>query len=122
MKTGTNNQPNYEAYPQKRRLLHGVTQSALTTIIYTSVQLLRVRRGQKDIAAAVLEEMVGGPNRSQSRIFARAGTNYDFRKTLVENGLVACEKNGKRSMKIRVTEKGRTFLQHYHVCNELLPC
>ena len=52
---------------------------------------------------------------------ALAGTNYEFRKIVLDNGLVECEKTGKRSTRMRVTEKGRMFLTHYRVCNELLP-
>jgi predicted transcriptional regulator len=101
--------------------LHRDTQSASTTIIYAEVRLLCVRRGTKDIAAAVLEEVVKGPNLAPGRIFARAGTNYEFRKVILNNGLVEYQKTGKRNTRMRVTEKGRTFLQHYRVCNELLP-
>jgi predicted transcriptional regulator len=73
------------------------------------------------MAAAVLEEVIKGPNLAPSRIFARAGTNYEFRKVILDNGLVECQKTGNRNTKMRVTERGRTFLQHYRLCNELLP-
>jgi predicted transcriptional regulator len=80
-----------------------------------------MRRGTKEIAAAVLEEVVKGPNLAPGRIFARAGTNYEFRKIILDNGLVMCEKAGKRNIRMRVTEKGRLFLTHHRICNELLP-
>lgn len=80
-----------------------------------------MRRDTKEIAAAVLEEVVKGPNLAQGRIFARAGTNYEFRKIILNNGLVQCERTGKKSTRMRVTEKGRMFLTHYRICNELLP-
>jgi predicted transcriptional regulator len=80
-----------------------------------------MRRGTKEIAAAVLEEVIKGPNLAPGRIFARAGTNYEFRKIVMDNGLVQREKTGKGSTRLHVTEKGRMFLTHYRVCNELLP-
>jgi predicted transcriptional regulator len=74
-----------------------------------------------DIAADVLEEVIKGPNLAPGRIFARAGTNYEFRRIILDNGLVECEKTGKRNTRMRITEKGRTFLQHYRLCKDLLP-
>jgi predicted transcriptional regulator len=68
-----------------------------------------------------LEQIVKSPNVAPSRVFARAGINYFFAKTLVENDLIKSEKTGKRHTKISITEKGRTFLTHYRVCDALLP-
>jgi predicted transcriptional regulator len=79
------------------------------------------RRSKKDAAAEVLEQIVKSPNVAPSRVFARAGINYFFAKTLVENDLIKSEKTGKRHTKVSITDKGRTFLAHYRVCNELLP-
>jgi predicted transcriptional regulator len=79
------------------------------------------RRNKKDVAAEALEEILKSANIAPSRIFARAGINYFFAKTLVENDLIKSEKIGKRHTKVSITEKGRTFLAHYRVCNELLP-
>ena len=78
-------------------------------------------RSKKDAAAEVLEQIVKSPNVAPSRVFARAGINYFFAKTLVENDLITSEKTGKRHTKVSITEKGRTFLAHYRVCDELLP-
>lgn len=80
------------------------------------------RRSKKDVAAEVMEEILKSPNTAPSRVFARAGINYFFAKTLVENDLIRSEKIGKRHTKLSITEKGRAFLAHYRVCNELLPC
>jgi predicted transcriptional regulator len=74
------------------------------------------------VAAEVLEEILRSPKVAPSRVFAKAGINYFFAKTLVENDLIKSEKIGKRHTKVSVTEKGRAFLTHYRVCNELLPC
>ena len=68
-----------------------------------------------------MEEMIKSPNTAPSRIFARTGINYFFAKTLVENDLIKSEKIGKRHTKVSITDKGRTFLAHYRVCNEILP-
>jgi predicted transcriptional regulator len=82
--------------------------------------LLR-RRSIKEIAAEVLEETIKAPNLAPTRIFARAGINYSYAEILIDNALIKPEKTGKRHARLSVTEKGRTFLQHYRVCNDLLP-
>gem|GEM_PF-2226756 len=79
------------------------------------------RRSRKDAAAEVLEQIIKSPNTAPTRVFARAGINYLFAKTLVENDLMKSERIGKRHSKVSITEKGRTFLTHYRICNELLP-
>lgn len=79
------------------------------------------RRSRKDAAAEVLEQIIRSPNLAPTRIFARAGINYFFARTLVENDLIKSERIGKRHTKVSITDKGRTFLTHYRVCNEILP-
>jgi predicted transcriptional regulator len=79
------------------------------------------RRSKKDAAAEVLEQIIRAPNIAPTRVFARAGINYFFAKTLVENDLIRSERIGKRHTKVSITDKGRIFLVHYRVCNELLP-
>jgi predicted transcriptional regulator len=54
-------------------------------------------------------------------VFARAGINYFFARSLVENDLIKSERIGKRHTKVSITDKGRTFLAYYRVCNEPLP-
>jgi predicted transcriptional regulator len=54
-------------------------------------------------------------------VFAGEGISYFLAKTLVENDLIKSEKTGKRHTKISIIDKGRTFLVHYRVCDELLP-
>jgi predicted transcriptional regulator len=61
------------------------------------------------------------PNHAPTRTTARAGTNSFFLKTLINNDLIKLEKTGKKRNHVSITEKGRTFLQHYRICNELLP-
>jgi predicted transcriptional regulator len=78
-------------------------------------------RGHKDIAARVLEEIMTAPNHAPSRVMGKAGTNSSFLKTLVNHNLIKLEKIGKKRTHVSITEKGRTFLQHYRICNELLP-
>jgi predicted transcriptional regulator len=78
-------------------------------------------RGHKDIAAEIPEEIITVPNHAPSRIIATAGTNYTFLKILTDKGLVNFEKIGKKRARSSITEKGRTFLHYYRICNELLP-
>ena len=87
---------------------------------YISLAIILVR-GKKDITAEVLEEIVKAPNIAPSRVFARASVSYMFMKVLLQNDLLKLEKTGKRRARISITEKGHTFLQHYRICNKLLP-
>jgi predicted transcriptional regulator len=52
-----------------------------------------------------------------NRVFARAGINYFFAKTLAENDLIKSEKIKKRHIQVSTTEKGRALLAHYRACN-----
>jgi predicted transcriptional regulator len=79
------------------------------------------RRSRKDAAAEVLEQIIKSPNTAPTRVFGKAGVNYFFARTLVENDLIKTEKTGKRHTRVSITEKGRIFLTHYRVCNELFP-
>jgi predicted transcriptional regulator len=60
------------------------------------------------------------PNHAPTRIIFRAGTNSFFLKTLINSNLIKLEKTGKRRTHVSITERGRTLLQHYRICNELL--
>jgi predicted transcriptional regulator len=79
-------------------------------------------RNRKDLAAAVLEEIIKAPNIAPSRLSGRVGINYSYVEIFLQNGLMEMQKTGKRHAQLSITEKGRTFLQHYRVCNQLLPC
>jgi len=79
-------------------------------------------RNRKDLAAAVLEEIIKAPNIAPSRLSGRVGINYSYVEIFLQNGLMEMQKTGKRHARLSITEKGRTFLQHYRVCNQLLPC
>jgi predicted transcriptional regulator len=80
-----------------------------------------LRRGSKDVAAEVLEEVIKSPNFAVTRVFARANVNYQFLNMIIKSELVQLENVGKKRKKLIITEKGRQFLQHYRVCNTLLP-
>jgi len=80
-----------------------------------------VLRGKKDQAAAVLEEIVKSPNLAPTRILARAGVNYSQVRKLELMGLFKKEDVKENKSRLSLTEKGRLFLQHYRICNELLP-
>jgi predicted transcriptional regulator len=79
-----------------------------------------VKRGPKDAAADVLEEVICNPKLAATRVVARAGVAYRFLTILSRNDLISFEKSGKRQRRLVLTDKGRQFLQHYRVCNELL--
>jgi len=80
-----------------------------------------MKRGRLDVAAEILRETVRNPNLAPTRIMARTGVSYQFLKPLVSEGLLEFEDLRKKRRRLRVTEKGRFFLQHYKVCEELLP-
>jgi len=80
-----------------------------------------LKRGSKDAAAEILEEVVKSPNLAVTRIVARTSVNYQFLKVIAENELVQIENASKRRKKLIITDKGRQFLQHYRICNRLFP-
>jgi predicted transcriptional regulator len=80
-----------------------------------------LRRGSKDAAAEILEELIRSPNLAMTRIVARTSVNYQFLKVIAKNQLVQIENVSKRRKKLIITEKGRQFLQHYRICNTLFP-
>jgi len=80
-----------------------------------------LKRGSKDAAAEILEELIRSPNLAMTRIVARTSVNYQFLKVIAKNQLVQIENASKRRKKLFITEKGRQFLQHYRICNTLFP-
>jgi predicted transcriptional regulator len=80
-----------------------------------------LRRGSKDAAAEILEELIRSPNLAMTRIVARTSVNYQFLKVIAKNQLVQIENVSKRRKKLIITDKGRQFLQHYRICNTLFP-
>ena len=82
---------------------------------------IRMSRGKKDLAGALLEEIAKAPNTAPTRLFGRVGINCSYGKNLVQNGLIEFEQVGRKRTRVSMTEKGRTFLTHYRICNELLP-
>jgi predicted transcriptional regulator len=80
-----------------------------------------LKRGSKDAAAEILEEAVRSPNLAVTRVVARTSVNYQFLKVIAKNQLVQIENASKRRKKPIITDKGRQFLQHYRICNTLLP-
>ena len=89
----------------------------MTTVKYMVI----MKRGPKDAAAEVLEQVISNPKLAPSKVMARTTRSYDFLKVLVGNSLVEVQKTGKRKGKLVITDKGREFLQHYRVCNTLFP-
>jgi len=80
-----------------------------------------LKRGSKDAAAEILEEVVRSPNLAMTRILSRASVNCQFVKVIAKNQLIQIETIGKRRKKLVITDKGRQFLQHYRICNTLFP-
>lgn len=78
-------------------------------------------RGRKDIVAQVLEAIIQKPDTAPTRIFGRVGVSYRFLQTMLDNGLLNLEPEGRKRFKTRVTERGRDFLAHYRECNKLFP-
>jgi predicted transcriptional regulator len=79
-----------------------------------------MRRGPKDMAGQVLEEILSTRNLAPTRIMARTGAGYIFLKVLIENGLVELQHGKKRNI-LHVTDKGHEFLEHYRICDSILP-
>jgi predicted transcriptional regulator len=52
-------------------------------------------RGQKDIAASILQEIITAPNSAPTRIIARAGANYRQTRALIEADLIKLREWGK---------------------------
>jgi len=83
--------------------------------------LFYMLRGKKDQAAVILEEIISSPKLPPTRLLAKVGLNYGTVKALLPYGLIEQRKISQNRVKLEITEKGRTFLQHYRICNELLP-
>jgi predicted transcriptional regulator len=80
-----------------------------------------VRRAVKDRAADFLEEVIQKHDSPPTRICARAGVTYEFTDFLESRGLIELCKRTERRNVVLITDKGREFLKHYRICNELLP-
>lgn len=83
--------------------------------------MIVLTRGRKDIVAQVLEAIIQKPDTAPTRIFGKVGVSYRFLETMLENGLLNLEPEGKKRFKACITERGREFLVHYRACNKLLP-
>jgi len=53
-------------------------------------------RNRRDLAAAVLEEIIKAPNIAPSRLSGRAGVKYSYVKIFLQNRLIEVQKTGKR--------------------------
>jgi predicted transcriptional regulator len=79
------------------------------------------RAGPKDQAARILEEAVRSPHKCPTRILGSAGVGYQFLYRLLEFGLVEIQGKEHYGRRLRLTEKGRLFLNHYRILDALLP-
>jgi len=80
-----------------------------------------MKRGRFEITAEILREVIRSPNLAPTRVMARTGVSYQFLKPLISEELLKFENLRKKRRRLRVTEKGRLFLEHIKVCEELLP-
>jgi predicted transcriptional regulator len=80
-----------------------------------------LRRGLKDAAAEVLEEIATSPNLAMTRILGKSSVNLQFLRVIAKYELIQIQSVGKRRKKLVITDKGRQFLQHYRICNTLFP-
>jgi len=83
--------------------------------------MIVMKRGPKDVAAEVLEQVLASPTTAPTRIMARTSASYVFLKLLTANGLVELKQLTKKRKTLQITDKGREFLQHYRVCEKLFP-
>jgi predicted transcriptional regulator len=80
-----------------------------------------MKRGRFEVTAEILREVVRCPNLAPTRIMARTGVSYQLLNPLISEELLEFENLRKKRRRLRVTEKGRVFLGHIKVCEELLP-
>jgi len=78
-------------------------------------------RGRKDIAAQVLEVVIQKPDTAPTRIVGKVGVSYRFLRSMLENGLISLEPKGRKRFRASITDRGRGFLTHYRICNNLFP-
>jgi predicted transcriptional regulator len=82
----------------------------------------QVRQGRLEVAGAVLEAAAAYPNRAPTRIMGGTGAAYRFLFLILDAGLVEYVGGKKRwNNRLRITDKGRDFLRHYRVLEELFP-
>ena len=82
----------------------------------------QVRQGRLEVAGAVLEAAAAYPNRASTRIMDSTGTAYRLLFLILDAGLVEYVGGRKRwSNRLKLTNKGRDFLRHYRVFEELFP-
>lgn len=82
----------------------------------------QMKRGLYDTTAELLEKIVQHPKWSASRVAPTVGVNLPFLRPVIDVGLLQYDDpNRKWGRKLRVTEKGRQFLQSYRVLEQLFP-
>jgi predicted transcriptional regulator len=81
-----------------------------------------MKRGLYDTTAELLEKVVQHPKWSASRVAPTAGVNVPFLKPVIDFGLLQYDDPKRKwGRKLRVTEKGRQFLQNYRALEQLFP-
>ncbi|PIX32148.1 hypothetical protein COZ60_00665 [Candidatus Bathyarchaeota archaeon CG_4_8_14_3_um_filter_42_8] len=80
-----------------------------------------MKRGRYEITAEILREVIRSPNLAPTRLMAKTGVAYTFLNPLISEGLLEFLNLRKKRRRLKVTEKGRVFLEHIKVCEKLLP-
>jgi predicted transcriptional regulator len=81
-----------------------------------------MKRGLYDTTAELLEKVVQHPKWSASRVAPTVGVNNPFLKPVFNVGLLQYDDpKRKYGRKLRVTDKGRQFLQNYRALEQLFP-
>jgi len=57
----------------------------------------------------------------ESGVLARTGVSYQFLNPLLSRGLLEVVNITKKGRRLRTTEKGRFFLEHYKICERIFP-
>jgi len=74
-----------------------------------------------EIAAEILRETIRNPKLAPTRIMARSGVLY-FSHMVLHTGLLeVVNVTKKKGRRLRITEKGRLYLQHYKILEQLFP-
>jgi len=73
------------------------------------------------VIARFLRKILQNPQLSPTRVAAYSGINYYTAKQILALGFVEKVKTGKKKTRLKLTEKGKRFLEHYQEIERLLP-
>jgi predicted transcriptional regulator len=73
------------------------------------------------VIARFLRKILQNPQLSPTQVAAYSGINYYTAKQILALGFVEKVKTGKKKTRLKLTEKGKRFLEHYQEIERLLP-